>query len=91
MSAPAPFARISFQVGEGSRTECFTYADSSPILDIHVGNASVGISVVGREINDAALRFARELARQGALFASEVERLHAERTAPYITAADQAA
>jgi hypothetical protein len=83
MSADRPFARISLHVGDESRAECFTYTTSTPILDIRAGNASVAISIARRDIiDDTAVQFARELAQQAQAFAAEVERLHAESTAP---------
>jgi hypothetical protein len=78
--------------GDGSSTNCFTYADATPILDVSTGTASISISVAGRKADDAALSFARELLKNVQVFAAEVERLHAEQAA--ITAlrhADKAA
>lgn len=93
MSARSPFARIGLHVGDDSRAECFTYDNSSPILDIHAGNASVVISFARKAFDDDTIvRFARELAQQSALFAAEAERLHAISTVPTATdTADQAA
>lgn len=74
---PRPFGRMSLHAGAGSRAECFTYQNTTPILDIGVGAASVAICIVGNGADDAALAFARELARQAGRFAAEVERIHA--------------
>lgn len=78
---PAPFTRIGMHAGGGSSAYCFTYADQSPILDISTGSASISITIAGREAEDAALSFARELLQNVQAFAAEVERLHAERAA----------
>ncbi len=76
--APGSFGRTSLHVGAGSRVECFTYKDKTPILDISAGSASVAICIAGNGTDDAALTFARALVRQAERFAAEVERLHAE-------------
>jgi hypothetical protein len=79
---PAPFTRIGMHAGNGSLAYCFTYADTAPILDISTGNASISLSIAGRDIDDAALSFARELLQNVQVFTAEVERLHTERAAP---------
>jgi hypothetical protein len=79
---PEPFTRIGMHAGDGSLAYCFTYADAAPILDISTGNTSISLSIAGRQIDDAALSFARELLQNVQVFAAEVERLHAERAAP---------
>lgn len=77
MSGSRPFARLSLHIGEESHAECFTYDNSTPILDIRAGNASVAVSLTRNHIDQAAVNLARELAQQAQLFATEVERLHA--------------
>ena len=73
---PSPFGRMSLHAGAGSRVECFTYQDTTPILDIDVGAASIAVCIVGKGADDAVLTFARALARQAERFAAEVERIH---------------
>jgi hypothetical protein len=69
---------MSLHAGAGSRAECFTYPESAPILDISASaTISVAICIAGNGADDAALAFARELARQAGRFAAEVERMHA--------------
>jgi hypothetical protein len=72
-----PFGRMGLHAGKQSRAECLTYAAHSPILEVSAGSASIAISLIGDEIDDAAVAFARNLAEQARVFASEVERLHA--------------
>jgi hypothetical protein len=51
-------------------------------IGLHVGadagSTTVTFSIADRKVDDSALEFARELARQAAGFAAEVERLHAQ-------------
>ena len=57
---------------------CSTYPQSTPILTIDAGRAAMSVSITPmKRIGDEAVAFARELARQAALFAAECERLHA--------------
>ena len=89
---PAPFTRIGMHAGNGSSACCFTYADAAPILDVRTGDTSISIAIAGRDVNDTALAFARDLLQNVQAFAAEVERLHAERAAvPALRHADQAA
>jgi hypothetical protein len=78
--ARKPFGRLGLHVGEDSRVDCSTYVARSPILDIRAGNVSVAISLLGDEIDQTAVSFARNLVDQARLFAAEVERLHALET-----------
>ena len=64
-------------VGSDWCTHLSTYDDHSLILDIDAGSTSVSFSVTGPAADDAAVKFARELAAQMARFAAEVERMHA--------------
>jgi hypothetical protein len=75
------FTRVSFHLGPDWRVYCHAYDDTTPILDICAGTASVGISVRGGAADKAAVDFARDLARQAAKFAAEVERMHAAQLA----------
>jgi len=69
--------RLSMQVGGDWWTHLSTYEDHSPILDIDAGSTSVSFCIAGRQAEESAVEFARELASQAARFAAEVERLHA--------------
>jgi hypothetical protein len=69
--------RLGVYVGSDWRIDCHGYPDSTPILSIHAGAASLDVSTMGREATEAAVKFARELARQAGQFAAEVERIHA--------------
>jgi hypothetical protein len=67
---------VGMYVGQDWWTFLSTYEDHTPILDISCGSMTVAISIADRQVTDAALEFARELAAQAAKFAAEVERLH---------------
>ena len=82
------FGRISLHVGQDWHTFLSTYDEHSPILDIAAGSTSVAFSIADRKVDDCALEFARELARQAVGFAAEVERLHAEQHGTDDVAAD---
>jgi hypothetical protein len=68
---------LDVYVGTDWRVDCHAYPDSTPILSINVGTARLTVSPQTREATEAAVRFARELARQAERFAAEVERIHA--------------
>jgi hypothetical protein len=68
---------LGVYVGTDWRVDCHTYPDSTPILSIDAGAAALDISSKGREVTEAVVRFARELARQAERFAAEAERIHA--------------
>lgn len=70
-------ASVGLHVGADWQVHLSTYDDHTPILDISAGCATVALSVLDRKVDVPALNFARELARQAARFAEEVERLHA--------------
>ena len=82
MSDSESFSTFSLYVSADTWVTCHHYQDQTPILAIEAGRASVSISVKGRDASDSAVKFARALARHAQEFAAEVERLHAERTAP---------
>jgi outer membrane murein-binding lipoprotein Lpp len=71
-------AHLGLHVGQDWSTWLSTYPDHSPILDITAGSTTVAICITGNKADQAAVEFARELARQAAAFASEVERLHTD-------------
>ena len=77
-SGGGSFGRIGLHVGADWWTFLNTYDEHTPILDIAAGSTTVTFSIADRKIDDSALEFARELARQAAGFAAEVERLHAQ-------------
>jgi hypothetical protein len=70
-------AHLGLHVGQDWWTFLSTYPDHSPILTINVGSTTVNISITGNNADQAAVEFARDLARQAAGFVAEVERLHA--------------
>jgi outer membrane murein-binding lipoprotein Lpp len=76
-SGGGSLAHLGLHIGEDWSTWLSTYPDHSPILDITAGSTTVAICITGNKADQAAVEFARELARQAAAFASEVERLHA--------------
>lgn len=70
-------AQVAVYGGGDARLECFTYADTCPILSIRAGGSIVTISTTSHRVADEdAVRFARKLAEHVAVFAAEVERLH---------------
>jgi hypothetical protein len=71
------FANLGVYVGTDWQLTCHAYADSTPILAVDTGPIVLTISLEGRKATDSAVEFARELAKQAARFAAEVERLHA--------------
>jgi len=75
------FTHIGIHVAEDWRVGCAAYPQRLPILTIRAASATVDVSIRDEQADENAVRFARDLARQAALFASEVERLHAERPA----------
>ena len=76
-SGGGSLAHLGLHVGKDWSTWLSTYPDHSPILDIDAGSTAVAISITGNKADQAAVEFARELAKQAAAFAAEVERLHA--------------
>ena len=67
---------IGMHVGEDWYTYLCTYDDHPPILDISIGSAMIALSITDRQVSTPAVEFARDLARQAAKFAAEVERMH---------------
>ncbi len=76
-SGGGSLSHIGVYVGEDWYTNLSTYEDHTPILDISAGSVLVALGIAGRQVNTAAVEFARELANQAAKFAADVERLHA--------------
>jgi outer membrane murein-binding lipoprotein Lpp len=68
---------LALHVGADWWTFLCTYEDHTPILDVHAGSSTVTFCISGTKADQAAVEFAQELASQAALFAAEVERLHA--------------
>jgi hypothetical protein len=77
-SGGGSFGRISLHVGADWWTFLNTYDGDSPILDVNAGSTTVTFCIADRKADDSALEFARELARQAAGFAAEIERVHAQ-------------
>jgi hypothetical protein len=77
-SGGGSFGSVGLHVGQDWHTFLNTYDDHSPILDVAAGSTTVTVTIADRKASDSALEFARELASQAALFAAEVERLHAQ-------------
>jgi hypothetical protein len=69
--------RVALHVGEDWWTFLSTYEDHTPILDVQAGSTTLTFCIAGTEVGQAAVEFGRELASQAALFAAELERLHA--------------
>jgi hypothetical protein len=63
------FSSFGLYVGSDSRVNCHHYGSKTPILVIDAGGCSVAISPEGRDANDSAVEFARELARKAQEFA----------------------
>jgi hypothetical protein len=72
------FGSGGLYVGTDWQVRCSTYPASTPILTIDAGRSAMSVSITPmKQISDRAVAFAREFARQAALFAAECERLHA--------------
>lgn len=71
------FSSYSLHVGEDWLVRCNTYDDTTPILALDVGPATVCITTKGKDANEAAVEFARALAGATRKFADEMERMHA--------------
>ena len=72
------FGSGGLYVGTDWRVRCSTYPGSTPILTIDAGRSAMSVSITPmKRIGNEAVGFAREFARQAALFAAECERLHA--------------
>jgi hypothetical protein len=77
-SEGSSFGSAGLYVGTDWQVRCSTYPASTPILTIDAGRSAVSVSVTPmKQMSEKALAFAREFARQAALFAAECERLHA--------------
>jgi|ERR1017187_483264 hypothetical protein len=77
-SEGSSFGSAGLYVGTDWQVRCSTYPASTPILSIDAGRSAMSVSITPmKQISDEAVAFARELARQAALFAAECERLHA--------------
>lgn len=72
-------ASISFHLGEDVRFHCTTYANTAPILTMHICGASVDITTSGArdQVSGEALTVVREFVAQAQTFLAECERLHA--------------
>ncbi len=83
MSSPGgSFGAAWVHVGTDWEVRCSTYEGELPILAVNAGNSSVTVNLADRIVpGEAGVAFARELAAQAAVFASECERLHAEHQA----------
>jgi hypothetical protein len=75
------FSSFSLYVADDTWVTCHRYAEQTPILAISAGDSSVSLSIVDRKATDAAVKFARALAREAEAFAAEVERVHAHSAA----------
>jgi hypothetical protein len=72
------FGSGGLYVGTDWQVRCSTYPASTPILSIDAGRSAMSVSITPmKQIGDEAVAFARELARQAAVFAADCERLHA--------------
>jgi hypothetical protein len=84
------FSTTGLYVSADTWVTCYQYADKTPILSIQAGRSEVSISIKDRNADEAAVEFARTLARNVQAFAAEVERLHAANAVP-AESGDQAA
>jgi hypothetical protein len=84
------FSHCGLYVSADTWVTCYQYPDKTPILSIQAGASEFSISIKDRNADEAAVEFARTLVRNVQSFAAEVERLHAEQSAP-AESADQAA
>ena len=84
------FSTCSLYVSADTWVTCYRYPDATPILSIQGGRSEFSISIKDRDADEAAVEFARTLLRNVQSFATEVERLHAEQSAP-AESTDQAA
>ena len=81
MSEGGSFSHISCQIGSDWRVRTATYADTTPIMSIDAGPSYFSITTTGRKADQAAVEFARALAREARKFADEMERMHAAQLA----------
>ncbi len=83
MSSPGgSFGSARLHVGTDGSVHCSVYDDALPILTVAAGPASVTLTLTAwAQPGEQGVAFARELAAQAAVFASECERLHAEHQA----------
>ena len=90
-SGGGSFGSAGLYVGTDWAVRCSTYPDSTPILSIDAGHAAMSVSITPmKQMGDEAVAFAREFARQAALFAAECERLHAAELERLATASENA-
>jgi hypothetical protein len=71
---------LIFHAGTDWQVRCSTYADSTPILCLDGGPASVMISTTRRTVTPEGVEFARALVKQAQCYAAEMERLSAEQS-----------
>jgi hypothetical protein len=71
------FSFLNCHVGADWRVRCNTYTDTTPILSVDSGTATLTVTTKGREAGKAAVEFARTLAAEAQKFADEMERMHA--------------
>jgi hypothetical protein len=76
------FSSFGLHVAANGWATCHRYADQAPILVINAGESEVSVSIRGGDATEAAVQFARALARRAEEFAAEVERHHAAKAAP---------
>ncbi|HEY0935669.1 MAG TPA: hypothetical protein VGD91_18215 [Trebonia sp.] len=81
------FSHVSCHIGDDWQVRCSTYEDTTPILSLVAGPATVSLSTKGKEAGAGAVEFARALAREARRFLEEMERMRAEQ----LTAAPKAA
>ena len=70
-------SRLGLSIGSDGWVTCHHYQGKTPILVIDAGDSSVSISPASRDASEAAVKFARVLARKAQEFADDIERLHA--------------
>jgi hypothetical protein len=82
------FSHVSCHIGEDWQVRCSTYADTTPILSLVAGPATVSISTKGKDATASAVEFARALAREARRFLEEMEQMRAEHLSAAPKAAD---
>jgi hypothetical protein len=71
------FSHVSYHVGGDWVVRCRTYPDTTPILSLDAGSSAISVTTKGKVADQAAVEFARALAREACNFADEMERMHA--------------
>jgi len=71
-------ASVSLQASTDAQVQCYTYADSGPILSVDAGRLYLTISAGHKAVPASGVTFARTLVREAQRFAAECERVHGD-------------